>query len=154
MSTRVEVEVTVNRPPGEVFDFISNFENNPRWQSGVKEASFTSDGPLGVGSTYQQSSKFLGRRIETSFEIIAFEPGVMVKARSTSGSFPITFTRSVEPLDEGTRVTAVIEGDASGFFKLAEPLLNRMVERQIKSDYAALKELLETSYIFTGRFGR
>jgi uncharacterized membrane protein len=145
MSTRVEVEITVNRPAGGVFEFISNFENNPCWQSGVQEASFTSEGPLGIGSTYVQSSTFLGRRVNSSFEVIAFEPGVMVRARSTSGSFPITFTRSVEPLEDGARVTAVIEGDSSGFFKLAEPLLNRMVERQIKSDYVALKQLLETS---------
>ena len=144
MSTRVEVEIAVNRPANEVFEFISNFENNPRWQSGVQEARFTSERPLGVGSTYEQGSKFLGRRIETSFEVIAYEPGVMVKARSTTGSFPITFTRSVEPLEEGAQVTAVIEGDAGGFFKLAEPLLNRMVERQINADYAALKDLLES----------
>lgn len=144
MSTRVEVEITVNLPANEVFEFISNFENNPRWQSGIQEARFTSEGPLGIGSTYEQSSKFLGRRIQTSFEVIAYEPRAMVKARSTSGSFPITFTRSVESLEEGTRVTAVIEGDASGFFRLAEPLLNRMVERQINADYAALKELLES----------
>ena len=40
MSTRVQVEKTVNRPANEVFEFISNFENNPRWQSGIQEARF------------------------------------------------------------------------------------------------------------------
>lgn len=32
-------------------------------------------------------------------------------------------------------VTAIIEGDASGFFKLAEPLLARTVQRSVDSDY-------------------
>lgn len=49
----------------------------------------------------------------------------------------------VEPIEGGTKVTAIIEGDAGGFFKLAEPLLARMVQRSVDSDYQKLKGLLE-----------
>jgi hypothetical protein len=72
----------------------------------------------------------------------------MVKATTRSGSFPIfeeTFTRIVEPKDGGTQVHAIIEGDASGIYKLAEPLMARMVKRSVDSDYANLKAVLETS---------
>ncbi len=134
----------INRPPDEVFAYISNFENNPKWQSGMQEARFTSEGSLRVGSTYTQVAKFLGRRIQSTFEILEYEPERMVKATTTSGSFPITFTRMVEPAEGGTQVTAIIEGDASGFFKLAEPLLARMVQRSVDADYANLKHILET----------
>jgi hypothetical protein len=34
-------------------------------------------------------------------------------------------------------------GDGSGFFKLAEPLLRRMVQRSVKADYVNLKRILE-----------
>ncbi len=110
----------------------------------MQEARFTSEGPLGVGSTYAQVAKFLGRRIQSTFEVLEYEPERMVKATTTSGSFPITFTRMVEPAEGGTQVTAIIEGDASGFFKLAEPLLARMVQRSVDADYANLKRILET----------
>ena len=140
---KIETEVKIDRPADEVFAFISNFENNPRWQSGQLEARFTSDGPLRVGSTYDQVAKFLGRRVVSTFEVVEYEPGRKVKASSTSGSFPITFTRIVEPSKEGSEVTATIEGDASGFFKLAEPLLARMVQRSVDSDYRNLKRILE-----------
>ena len=69
----------------------------------------------------------------------------MVKASSTSGSFPITFTRMVEPIEGGTKVSAIIEGDSTGFFKLAEPLMKRMVQKSIDNDYANLKKVLEGS---------
>jgi uncharacterized membrane protein len=141
---RVEVNVLIKRPVEEVFSFISNFENNPVWQSGIKEAGITSAGPLSVGTTYAQVSKFLGRQIDTTFEVIEYEPNRKIKARSTSGSFPIQFMRSVEPAEGGTKVHAVIEGDASGFFKLAEPILSRMTQKQIEADYATLKDLLES----------
>jgi uncharacterized membrane protein len=140
----VETGVHIDRPSDTVFEFISNFENNPKWQSGQLSARFTSDGPLRVGSTYDQVAKFMGRRIESSFEVLEYEPHHLVKAASKSGSFPITFTRIVEPSDKGTIVTAIIEGDASGFFKLAEPLLSRMVQRSVDGDYQNLKRVLES----------
>jgi uncharacterized membrane protein len=140
---KVETTVHINRPPQEVFAYLSNFENNPKWQSGMREARFTSEEPLRLGSTYEQVASFLGRPVLSTFEVITYESGQMVKATSTSGSFPITFTRMVAAEEEGTRVTAIIEGDASGFFKLAEPLLARFVQRSVDNDYANLKKILE-----------
>ena len=141
---RVETEVKINRPSEDVFAFISNFENNPRWQSGQHEARFTSERPLGVGSTYDQVAKFMGRWIHSTFEVLEYEPNRKVKASSTSGSFPITFTRIVEPIDGGAKVKAIIEGDATGFFKLAQPLLGRLVQRSVDSDYQNLKRIMES----------
>jgi uncharacterized membrane protein len=141
---KVETTVQIDRPSEDVFAYLSNFENNPEWQSGQLQAKFTSDGPLRVGSTYDQVAKFLGRRVVSTFKVIEFESDRMVKASSTSGSFPITFTRMVEPDDEVTKVTAIIEGDAGGFFKLAEPLLKVMVKNSVDADYRNLKRIMES----------
>lgn len=141
--TRVNINITINRPADKVFAYLSNPEKNPIWQGGMKEAIITSDGPLGVGSTYTQIASFLGRRIESNFEIVAYEPGRMIKGKTTASSFPIEFTRAVEPSGEATQVHALIEGEAGGFFKLFGPLLNWIVRRSIKGDYANLKRILE-----------
>jgi uncharacterized protein YndB with AHSA1/START domain len=140
---QIEAEVFINRPSDAVFAYISDFENNPKWQSGQLEARFTSEGPLGVGSTYDQVATFMGRRVVSTFEVLEYEPGHRVKASSISGSFPITFTRIVSPEGEGSRVKAIVEGDASGFFKLATPLMARMVRRSVKEDYQNLKRVME-----------
>lgn len=142
--TRVEVTVTIARPPEAVFEFISNFENNSKWQGGVQKAWFTSEGPLRVGSTYTQLSKFLGRDIEFHFEIIRHEPGRLVEFQTTSGTFPVHIVRRVEPVPEGTKVTAIIEGEAGGIFRLAAPLLDWFTRRQIEADYARLKQVMES----------
>ena len=42
---------------------------------------------------------------------------------------------------------ALIEGEAGGFLKLAEPFLNRMVQRQVNADYSNLKSLLESDAV-------
>lgn len=141
--TRVEINITIDRPPEEVFAYLANFENNPKWQSGMKSARFTSEGLLRVGSTYVQQASFLGRRIETNFEVIEYEAGKRVRIASTSGSFPIQVLREVSASNGGTRVHAIIEGQAGGFFRIFAPLLNWMVGQQIRVDYANLKRILE-----------
>ena len=89
--------------------------------------------------------------MESTFEIIEYEENRKIKGRSIAGSFPITFTRTVESATEGTKVSALIEGNASGFFRLAEPLLNRMVQRQVKADYLNLKSLFESGALDSPR---
>jgi uncharacterized protein YndB with AHSA1/START domain len=142
----ITVTVDIDRPPAEVFAFLSDFENNPRFQRGMRRCTWTSPAPHGVGSTYDQVAHFLGKDIVSSFEVVEWEPGRRVKIASTSGPFPIQETRIVEPRDGGARVTAVVEGDASGFFRLAAPLQRFMVERSVRRDYQRdLERLLESS---------
>jgi uncharacterized membrane protein len=144
MSVTVTSSVDIARPAAEVFDYVSDFENNPRWQGGMKSAQYTSEGPLAVGSTYDQIAKMMGKTIVTSFVVTALEPGLSVTIESTSGSFPIQVTRSVEATGEGTcRARALVEGQPGGFFKLMGPLMHKMVESSVRKDWANLKQLME-----------
>ncbi len=89
-------------------------------------------------------ARFLGRDVLTSFEVVAYEPGRSITIESRRSSFPIKVTRSVEPIDEGRcRVSADVSGKPGRFFRLFGPLLSRMAERSVRSDYGRLKELLE-----------
>jgi uncharacterized membrane protein len=141
----VEVRVDISRPAGEVFAYLEDAENNTRWLKGMRSASWKSPGPIAVGSTYEQRSHFLGRDIQTSFAVTRLEPGRLITIESREGSsFPITVTRQVEPDGDGrSHVIEIVDGDASGFYSLATPLLRRMVKRSIQRDYGTLKRLLE-----------
>jgi uncharacterized membrane protein len=144
MTMRVEVSVLVERPADEVFAYITNFENNPKWQSGMQECTFTTEPPLRVGSRYKQVAKFMGQRIESAFEVLEYEPNRMIRFHSTSGTFPIRIMRSVEPVGTATKVTAIIEGEPDGLLKWLTPITRPMMENNIKQDYQRLKQLLET----------
>jgi uncharacterized membrane protein len=137
------IDTIINRPSDIVFDYISNFENNPKWQGGMVEAKFTTNGPLDKGATYDQLAKFMGKDVTTSFLVTEFEPGKKIKIQSVASSFPITVTRMVENMGEQTRVQAVIEGDPAGFYKIAKPMLKWMVQKSVTADYKKLKGLLE-----------
>jgi hypothetical protein len=81
--------------------------------------AFTSEGPIGVGSTYIQEARFPGMRIDTHFAVTQYEPGRSISIESTVSTFPIQVTRSVEGLGEGRcRVTAHVRGQPTGLLKL------------------------------------
>ena len=138
----IDVSATVDVPAEAAFAYVADFERNPTWQSGVVSAEFTSEGPVGEGSTYRQTAKFLGQTIETAFEVTRFEPGRLVRIESTGGTFPIQVTRRVTPVEGGARVSATIEGQPGGLFGLLGPLLRWVTRRRIERDYARLQRVL------------
>ncbi len=84
-----------------------------------------------------------GRRVETEFEVTEFEPGRKIAFKSIRGSFPVSGVYSFAPDGDGTVVTFALQGEPAGFFKLAEPLLARMLQRQWDTNLANLKDILE-----------
>ena len=140
---KLEGSVVINRPIEEVFAFLTNPENSSQWQGSVLESKQTSEGPRGVGTTGQVVSQFLGRRIESTWEVTEYELNRKTTSKSTSGPVPYELSATLETVDEGTRVTLVGEYEIGGFFKLAEPLVARMGQRQADADFANLKDLVE-----------
>ena len=141
---KIENSVVINKPVEEVFEYMANSENNPQWQSSAQEVVKTSEGPIGVGTTYSSVSQLLGKRLESVVEYTAYEPNKTVAGKVISGPIPFQFETTFEPAAEGgTKVTSRGKGDAGGFFKLAEPLVARMLKRQTETNTANLKDLLE-----------
>lgn len=137
-------QIEIARPVEDVFGLISDFSRNPEWQKGMRSARWTSEPPLRVGSTYEQVARFLGRDVVTTFEVVSYEPGRSVSIESRRSTFPISVTRRVEPLGPNrTRVYAEISGEPGRFFRLFGPLLDKMAQRSVRSDYQRLQRLLE-----------
>ena len=145
--SKVELSIVINRPIEEVFAFLGNFENNPKWQSSSVEAKKITEGPIGVGTTFQAITTILGRRINTKQEIIDYESNRIVARKTISGPFPFETRAEFERVEGGTRVRGVITGETSGFFKLADALLERAIKRQFDSDLANLKDMMEAGAI-------
>ena len=141
--TRFEQSVVINRPSEQVFDFLANPLNDPQWSSASVEMRKTSGGPVGVGATFRQVGRFLGRRLEFALEVTAYEPNRKFGMKVTAGPIKFAGIRVLETVPDGTRVTFKGGGQSSGFFRIADPLLARAAERQLTADLAALKAVLE-----------
>jgi uncharacterized protein YndB with AHSA1/START domain len=139
---KIESTTVIARSVEEVFAVLSNAENNPKWSSAFLEVNKTSEGSIGVGTTWRGVGKFLGKQIEVELEETEYEPNRKSAQKSTM-PFPVHQQMTFERVDGGTRVNVRFEADPGGFFKLAEPLLASMAKRNIEGELANLKDLMD-----------
>ena len=97
----VEASLDIERPAADVFTYLADMSNNPKWQRGMKACTWTSEPPLRLGSTYDQEASFLGKKIVSSFEVVEFVAGERIRIKTTGGTMPIDVTRTVEAKPDG-----------------------------------------------------
>lgn len=139
----VEESVVIARPPQEVFDFLSNFDNVAVYDSSVTSSERVGEGPVGVGTHGRGTSKVMGRHFDWTVEVKEFDPPRRMVSKSVEGKLDFTVTFTLEPADGGTRVTQRIDA-ASGlggiFGKLADPLVERAQGRTVRANLETLAE--------------
>jgi len=144
--SKLETSIEINRPIEEVIAFVDDNSNDSMWQTSVLESEKKSDGPAAVGTIYHIKEKFLGRVIEQDWEVTARnDDGSAWSAKSKAGPFPMEATMSFETTDAGTRVSRTLSIDVGRFFKVASPVVGHIAQREMATDFANLKELLETA---------
>jgi uncharacterized protein YndB with AHSA1/START domain len=141
---RIEQSVEINRPVEEVFSYATSPENFSQWVGNVIEVRKDEWGPSKEGASFTVEQKLLGRRFETPFEVIAYEPNRRYAHRSTGGPVPVTMNFAYEAVSsERTRLTQRNEGEPGRFFGLVGPVLERAFRRQMRTNLENLKDLLE-----------
>ena len=144
MAIDITAEVTIDRKREDVAWFAMDPENDPVWIGGVIEAKMVTKPPFGKGTKVARVAKFLGRRMEYTPEVIRYEPGKLLEM-STDVPFEMTIRYEFEDAGDGTLARVRVQGEGSGFYRLAAPLLARVVKRNVSSDLQTLKRLLESS---------
>jgi Polyketide cyclase / dehydrase and lipid transport len=79
-----ENTVMITRPIEDVFAFLSDFENVPKWNYAIVETRKVSEGVVGVGTIYQQV-RSVPSRSEESFEVTAYNPPRHRRCEANSG---------------------------------------------------------------------
>jgi uncharacterized protein YndB with AHSA1/START domain len=139
--------IFINRPAQEVFIAITDPAKQSLWQSMTQTAEWTSNGSHGVGSTMKVVARFLGRKIESEIEITAWEPPHRVDFKFVNGPYPAEVTNTLESQGDGTLLTARSQGNMGSFFKLAEGLVARQLEKQLDANNETLKLLMESGQL-------
>jgi uncharacterized membrane protein len=134
-----ENTIPIDRPIDEVFAFLSDFENIPKWNYYVLEVRRLSESPIGIGTTYHQ----VRMTDEQDFRIIGFEPNHRVAVKTLPQSSP-SFERRFTLYEEGdtTRIRDQWKLD-TGRPALLERLARGRVKSAVAENLAKLKELLE-----------
>jgi uncharacterized protein YndB with AHSA1/START domain len=79
MAGRFEGTTVIDRPIEEVFNFLADGTNDPKFSARVLEIKKTTDGPTGVGTTYASTVKDAGVKTNREFKITEFEPPTRIR---------------------------------------------------------------------------
>jgi carbon monoxide dehydrogenase subunit G len=112
-----ENTVMIRRSIEDVFGFLSDFENVPRWNYAISETHKVSEGPVGVGTIYQQV-RSVPSRSEERFEVTAYNPPRQLEIQGQLGPFPSRLAYALDAVPEGTRVTNSVELELRGASRL------------------------------------
>ncbi len=140
-----EVSAGIEGPIERVWEFVDKPENELLWQASASEREVLTEGPIEKGTRIKQTERFLGRRIESEWEIIEHYPYHRAD-RTLTGPVPMESSWRLEPTEMGTLFTMELEAPEGfgGFFgKLAEPLVVKIARRDFESNLAKLKDLIE-----------
>jgi carbon monoxide dehydrogenase subunit G len=135
--------IEIARLPEEVFAFLADLENVPRWQPTVCDVRW--DGELREGSQFEETRELLGRRARSRLEVVTLDPPRELSIRVVEEPVPLTVRHRLEPADDGTRLTLEAEGEAGGLMRLAAPIAERAAARQATRDLERLEPLIEDS---------
>jgi uncharacterized protein YndB with AHSA1/START domain len=139
--------ILINRPPQDVFNAITDPAKLSMWQSMTETVNLSSNGDLGVGSTMTVVARFLGRKFESEIEVTAWEPPHRIDWKMVNGPYPAEASNTLEPQGEGTLLTSLSRGEMGNFFKLAEGLVARQLEKQLAANNESLKLLMESNQL-------
>jgi hypothetical protein len=136
--------ITIARPADEVFAFLADLGNIPKWNYAIERTVPTSPGPAGVGATYRQT-RAIPRRSEETLQITVFEPPGRLAVSGQLGPFQATTSYLLQPVTSGTQLTNDVELDpVSALLRPAGPLIVPRIKQAVAGNLSALKQLLET----------
>ncbi len=141
---RIHESVVINRPPDEVWAFLTDFFNSPRVRPGALVLRRTSPGPLGSGSVLQGRMMILGFEARFTMTVTEFDPPR--SAVVTLAARPIrraAIRTTLEPTPEGTRVDRTTDFELHPALILLSPIFGRILKRQERAASRNWKRLIE-----------
>lgn len=138
----VIAERVIPLPPAKVAEYAMDWRHDHEWTQGIKEAALTTEAPgggFGVGAQVTRTARFLGKRIDYVLRVEEHEPPTLLDMRSVAGPFPMHVTYRFDEHPEGTLASIRIQGDASGYYRFAGPLMAPMVRGNIRKDLRDLE---------------
>jgi uncharacterized membrane protein len=140
---RIEESVEIKRPVDIVFAYQTEAKNWPKWWSFIPEAEQTSQGPIGVGTTFKGTSHLLGLSMKWVAKATEYEPNIKWAKSITAGSIMLEERPTFDPIGIGTRLTIVFDIKVGGLMKLFSPMIVSSMRKETRKSLSNLKSILE-----------
>ena len=98
---------------------------------------------MGIGTLFRTTGHFMGRRIESVYEVTEFEPNKEYGFKSLSGPLQSQTLYTFEITEASTRINVSTQASPGELFKTNDVIVEKKVRKQYKENLAILKSVLE-----------
>lgn len=141
---RVQRTATIAATPAEVYAFLAEPANLPRWQAGIVAAERTSPPPTAVGSTAKIVLELMGQQVTAEIVVREAEPERRLALASSVSGMGIVASLELTPHKGGTEITLASEVRAENIFMAPlERMVTDSAERDLDASLARLQAALK-----------
>jgi Polyketide cyclase / dehydrase and lipid transport len=148
MANEFSGSAVIERPIIEVFAFLADGTNDPKFSPRVQEIKKTTDGPIGVGTVFESTVKDAGMTTKRKFELTEFEAPTKIRWTERSKNM-ITVPDggyNLEAIGESqTKVTIHNAFEGHGFGKLIKGFALKAAIKDAPAFAQRIKEAVEAS---------
>ncbi len=138
---RLRKTVVVAKPIEKVFAYLADFTTTTEWDPGtVRTVLQRGDG--GVGTTYLNTSKFMGRTTQLTYVVRDLIPDQLIRLQGENKTVVAVDTLSFRAVEAGTEVTYAAEFSFKGATRFFAPLLRPALDRLGQQAQAGLSDAL------------
>ena len=140
----IELSTQISQPRDRVFDFLTDIDTLPKWQTGVVQSKRISQGPVRVGFQFEETAKLALWKLHTVCTVtdIKANQRFAFDARS-SGPLDYEGSFDLQPVAGGTRLTLSGTARLKGLWRLLQPVLAGDLRKETRTELATIKLLLE-----------
>ncbi len=140
---RVEGEIIIRRAVEEVFDYVADERNEPRYNPRMVRAEEISEGPTGLGTRFHTELKTTGRTMPMTVEFTGYERPRLLASTTRSSMMETEGALTFEAVAGGTCMRWSWNVRPRGALKVMTPLVGLLGRRQEQAIWSNLKRLLE-----------
>jgi len=141
---QIEGEIVIDRPVAEVFDFVADERNEPRYNPQMVGVEQLSEGEIGLGTQFRAEVRSGGRLLPMVIEFTTYDRPARLGSRARMSGMVILGELTFEAVGDATRMRWSWNLQPSGALRLLTPLIVLLGRRQERDIWTSLKRCLET----------
>jgi carbon monoxide dehydrogenase subunit G len=134
---RVELSLWIDRPPEEVYAYLTDLDRIREWQPATQDVRVES------AECYVQVMRMMGKTVECRIDVAQREPPRCFAIRTRGGPVDFSVVHTLEGEHGGTRLRVEGEGEATGVFRLGGGVAVKAAEQELRRSFERLKKVVE-----------
>jgi len=99
-----EIDILIHCSIADVFDYVSDTENDPRWNSAVVGVERMDDCGDELGRKYRIQRVIGKKKVENIYRVTEYQENELLTIKTLTGPTPFTYRYSFEPVGKSTRI--------------------------------------------------